>query len=90
MSRHDQRVRPDVVVRLPGDKHLVVDSKAPMRAFLAAQADDLDGSERGRLLREHAASLKSHVTSLMTKLGVRNRVEVAMWAYETNRSRRHR
>jgi DNA recombination protein RmuC len=67
VSRHDQRVRPDVVVRLPGDKHLVVDSKAPMRAFLAAQADDLDASERGRLLREHATSLKSHVTSLAAK-----------------------
>jgi DNA recombination protein RmuC len=67
VSRHDQRVRPDVVVRLPGDKHLVVDAKAPMRAFLAAQADDLDGSERGRLLREHAVALKSHVTSLAAK-----------------------
>src|SRR6478752_4557152 len=30
VSRHDRQVRPDVVVRLPGDKHLVVDSKAPM------------------------------------------------------------
>ena len=67
VSRHDHRVRPDVVVRLPGDKHLVVDAKAPMQAFLAAQADDLDGAERARLLREHAASLKSHVTSLAAK-----------------------
>ena len=67
VSRHEQRVRPDVVVRLPGDKHLVVDSKAPMRAFLAAQADDLDGAERGRLMREHATSLKAHVGALAAK-----------------------
>ncbi|TYB63331.1 response regulator transcription factor [Nonomuraea sp. PA05] len=31
------------------------------------------------------STVKSHVASLMTKLGVRNRVEIAMWAYETNR-----
>jgi DNA recombination protein RmuC len=67
VSRHQRQVRPDVVVRLPGDKYLVVDAKAPMRAFLAAQADDLPGTERTRLLREHAASLKSHVMSLAAK-----------------------
>jgi DNA-binding NarL/FixJ family response regulator len=33
------------------------------------------------------STVKSHVASLMTKLGVRNRVEIAMWAYETNRVR---
>jgi DNA recombination protein RmuC len=67
VSRHQRQVRPDVVVRLPGDKYLVVDSKAPMRAFLAAQADDLPGVERSQLLRDHAASLKSHVGSLAAK-----------------------
>lgn len=67
VSRHDRRVRPDVVVRLPGEKYLVVDSKAPMAAFLAAQSEDLTAAERGRLLREHAASLKAHVVSLAAK-----------------------
>ena len=33
------------------------------------------------------STVKSHVASLMTKLGARNRVEIAMWAYETNRVR---
>ena len=46
VSRHQRQVRPDVVVRLPGDKYLVIDSKAPMGAFLAAQADDLPAGER--------------------------------------------
>lgn len=49
---------------------------------------------RGRTNGEIAAELfvglstvKTHVASLMTKLGVRNRVEVAMWAYDTKRVR---
>jgi DNA-binding NarL/FixJ family response regulator len=33
------------------------------------------------------STVKTHVTALMLKLGVRNRVEIAMWAYETNRAR---
>lgn len=47
---------------------------------------------RGRTNAEIAAELhitlstvKTHVAALMTKLGARNRVEVAMWAYETGR-----
>jgi DNA-binding NarL/FixJ family response regulator len=34
------------------------------------------------------STVKSHVASLMAKLNARNRVEIAMWAYETNRFRR--
>jgi DNA-binding NarL/FixJ family response regulator len=33
------------------------------------------------------STVKSHLASLMTKLGVRNRVEIALWAYETGRLR---
>lgn len=33
------------------------------------------------------STVKTHVTSLMLKLGVRNRVEIAIWAYETGRVR---
>jgi DNA recombination protein RmuC len=67
VSRHQRQVRPDVVVRLPGDKYLVVDAKAPMTAFLKAQADDLSADERGQLLREHSTHLKGHVRSLAHK-----------------------
>ena len=49
---------------------------------------------RGRTNAEIATELfvslstvKSHVASLMTKLGARNRVEIAMWAYDTRRAR---
>jgi len=68
-------VRPDVVVRLPGDKCLVIDAKAPMTAFLSAQADTIDSTERLRLLASHATSLRGHVDSLATK---------AYWSAFTN------
>lgn len=49
---------------------------------------------RGRTNSEIAAecyitlsTVKSHLTSLMTKIGARNRVEIAIWAYQTNRIR---
>ncbi|MCB1239910.1 MAG: response regulator transcription factor, partial [Tetrasphaera sp.] len=32
------------------------------------------------------STVKSHVASLMAKLGARNRVEIAMWAYDTKRT----
>ncbi|CCH80372.1 DNA recombination protein RmuC-like [Nostocoides japonicum T1-X7] len=67
VSGHDVRVRPDVVVRLPGDKVLVLDAKAPMTAFLQAQAEDVDGPERAALLREHARALSRHVHDLSAK-----------------------
>ncbi len=67
VSTHDRGVRPDVVVRLPGNRHLVVDAKVPMAAFLDAQADDLHDDERAALLGEHAAGLARHVEALAAK-----------------------
>lgn len=67
ISRHEREVRPDVVVRLPGEKVLVVDAKAPMSGFLAAQGADLDASEREDHLRTHAAALRRHVDALAAK-----------------------
>jgi DNA recombination protein RmuC len=67
VSSDDRGVRPDVVVRLPGDKCLVVDAKAPMTAFLSAQAEGIDSAERSRLLASHATSLRGHVDSLAAK-----------------------
>lgn len=63
----DREVRPDVVVHLPGGKHLVVDAKAPMSHWLQAQAEEIDPSEHDRLLEAHAASLRSHVATLSGK-----------------------
>jgi DNA-binding NarL/FixJ family response regulator len=46
-------------------------------------------SEIAAELRITLSTVKSHIASLMTKLGVRNRVEIAMWAYETGRVRKN-
>ena len=67
VSHRGRGVRPDVVVRLPGEKVLVIDAKAPMAAFLEAQAEDLDEAARARLLVEHAVSLRRHVAALAAK-----------------------
>jgi DNA recombination protein RmuC len=75
VSSHERGVRPDVVVRLPGDKCLVVDAKAPLTAFLSAQADGIESAERARLLSTHATALRGHVDSLATK---------AYWSAFTN------
>lgn len=67
VSQHDVTVRPDVVVRLPDDKVLVLDSKAPLSAFLRGQADGISAEERSGLLRQHARSLRGHVDALAGK-----------------------
>jgi DNA recombination protein RmuC len=59
-------LRPDLVVRLPGGKSLVVDSKAPLDAYLdAAEAED-DEARRAHLAR-HARLVREHMTKLGQK-----------------------
>jgi DNA recombination protein RmuC len=60
------RLRPDVVVRLPGDKHLVIDAKCSLNAFLDA-ADEVDEDRRKKLLKQHASSIRNHVQQLGSK-----------------------
>lgn len=60
-------VRPDVVVHLPGDRSLVIDAKAPLSAFMAAQEEGLNESERSAALGKHARQLRAHVDTLASK-----------------------
>lgn len=60
------RLRPDLVVRLPGGGNVVVDAKVPLLSFLeAAEVDDED--ERRRHLAEHARHVREHVARLSRK-----------------------
>ena len=62
----DANLRPDLVVRMPGGKHVVVDAKAPLQGVLDAyQARDEE--ERQRHLQDHARLLRKHVKSLADK-----------------------
>jgi len=59
-------LRPDLVVSLPGGKHVVVDAKAPLQGVLDAyQARDEE--ERQGHLRDHARLLRRHVKALADK-----------------------
>lgn len=67
VSSHGAQVRPDAVVRLPGDRVLVIDAKAPMTAFLAAHAEGLSSDQQGAQLRAHSRHLRGHVDTLAGK-----------------------
>jgi DNA recombination protein RmuC len=60
-------VRPDVVVHLPGGKHVVVDAKAPLTAFLEASEAATDPARQERAAQDHARALRVHVDSLAAK-----------------------
>lgn len=55
---------------------------------LAAVALGLGNDEIGRELHISLSTVKTHLASLMAKVGVRNRVELAIWAHERGRARR--
>jgi DNA recombination protein RmuC len=61
-----RRIRPDVIVRLPGGKRLVVDAKVPLDAYLKALEAPDEGA-RQSLLLEHARQVRTHLTQLGAK-----------------------
>ena len=62
----DGRTRPDLVVKLPGGRQIVVDSKAPLTAYLDAH-DAADDAARAAYLKRHAQLVRSHMTALGRK-----------------------
>lgn len=60
------RLRPDVIVRLPGDRKLVIDAKCSLTAYLDA-SDEVDEALRGAHLKAHAASIRNHAAQLSAK-----------------------
>ncbi|MFF5787919.1 response regulator [Streptomyces sp. NPDC012693] len=88
-------IAPSVTVRLlqafadlPAGRH-VTQPVAPVTAreeqVLLAVARGLTNTEIADALHISLSTVKTHLASLMAKLGARNRVEIAMWAYETRR-----
>ncbi|HVT16637.1 MAG TPA: DNA recombination protein RmuC [Thermoanaerobaculia bacterium] len=60
------RLRPDMVVRLPGGKNLVIDAKAPLDAYLDA-LDAPDEDTRRARLQAHARQIRGHLGKLAAK-----------------------
>jgi DNA recombination protein RmuC len=59
-------LRPDLIVKLPGGKHVVVDAKVPLAAYLdACGCEDVD--RRRAFLQDHARQLRDHVGKLSAK-----------------------
>ena len=91
----DALIAPSVTVRLLAafcDKHTRTPPAQPIEPLTDREEEVLLTVARGRTNAEIAAELyislstaKTHLASLMTKLSARNRVEIAMWAFETGR-----
>lgn len=65
-ATEEGRIRPDLLVHLPGRKTIIVDAKAPLEAYLdAIQADD--ESLRKSKLKDHARQIRNHISSLGKK-----------------------
>jgi DNA recombination protein RmuC len=60
------RLRPDMIIKLPNKKNVVVDSKAPLQAYLEA-LDAKNEDARTERLREHARHIRVHLSQLSSK-----------------------
>jgi DNA-binding NarL/FixJ family response regulator len=93
----DALIAPSVTARLLAEfanAGPAAKSEQPIDPLTNREEQILVAVARGRTNQEIAhdmyitlSTVKSHVASLMSKLGVRNRVEIAIWAYETGRVR---
>ena len=62
----DGKLRPDVVVRLPGGRQLIIDAKCSLNAYLDA-CDEVDDEKRSACFRAHVASIRTHAQQLGSK-----------------------
>jgi DNA recombination protein RmuC len=60
------KIRPDVIIRMPGGRELVIDSKVSLDDYLAA-SNESDPARKQQFLASHAAKVRAHVTSLARK-----------------------
>lgn len=66
VATEDGLLRPDVKVRLPGGREIIIDAKAPYTAYFNA-LEKSDNDEKDALLREHALQVRKHIASLSAK-----------------------
>ena len=66
VSTESGRLRPDLIVKLPNAKNIVVDAKAPLMAYLEA-LEESDDSKRSAHLADHARQIRDHLQKLSAK-----------------------
>ena len=66
VSTSDGRLRPDLVVKLPGGKNVVVDAKTPLQSYLEA-IEATDDEVRRAKLTDHARQVRDHMRALASK-----------------------
>ena len=66
VATEDGRIRPDVIVRLPGNRTIVVDAKVPFEAFYES-ISATDDAVRIERLKEHARLVRTHIGALSRK-----------------------
>ena len=66
VSNEDGRIRPDLIVRLPGNRTIVVDAKVPFDAFYES-ISTTDEAVRVERLKDHARLVRSHIGQLSKK-----------------------
>jgi DNA recombination protein RmuC len=65
-SSSDNTMRPDLIVKLPNNKNLIVDSKAPLQAYLEALEQDNE-EYKTKKLKEHSKHIRDHLAALGKK-----------------------
>jgi DNA recombination protein RmuC len=66
VTQQENRFRPDLIVRLPGGKNIVVDAKAPLWSFLEA-LENTDEIQQKQKLKDHARHIRDHMQQLSKK-----------------------
>ncbi|MGI6102474.1 MAG: DNA recombination protein RmuC [Bacillota bacterium] len=66
VSSDNGHLRPDMIIRLPNSRNIVVDSKVPLQAYLES-LEARDDSERIAKLKEHARQVRNHLIQLGSK-----------------------
>jgi DNA recombination protein RmuC len=66
VATEESRIRPDLIVKLPGNRTIVVDSKVPFDAFYES-ISTTDDEVRASRLKDHARLVRTHITSLSRK-----------------------
>jgi DNA recombination protein RmuC len=65
-TESDKKLRPDMVIHLPGGRQIIVDAKTPLAAYIDATEATDEQTRKERLL-SHAAQIRDHIAKLSAK-----------------------